>query len=107
MIELAEEIKGRAEVKGFRFIQVKKNDAAYIYRAILDNREHYEVFERRINRQFDMESYPRSASFGLWAWTYPTLDQAERKMEEITQNVLNRLKMAKERILPQNHQSGT
>lgn len=83
MKELETEFKGRGQVKGFTFTQIKKNDYGYIYKVNTGNNNHYEVFKRKINTKFNCISYPSDKSFGLWAWTYKDLDNAIYKLEEL------------------------
>ena len=79
MKELRTEFEGKGEVRGYHFRQVVKDDNYYIYE-VTDNdapdRKHYELFQRKVNKQYNVESYPGSPSFGLWAWTYPDLASA-------------------------------
>lgn len=76
--ELEKVFIGRGEVKGFYFEQVAKSDKAYLYRVTCTEgaRPYYEIFERRINTQFDNISYPKSKAFGRWAWTTYDEDKA-------------------------------
>jgi hypothetical protein len=76
MKQLQENFIGRGEVKGFIFTQIKKSDKAYIYEVNCDGFVHYEVFKHKENNQFNCVSYPKSLSFGLWAWTKSTLEKA-------------------------------
>lgn len=64
--ELEEVIKGRGEMKGFIFTQLKKSDFAYLYDVLEEESGHktYEVFRRRENVQFGCVSYPSSKGFG-------------------------------------------
>lgn len=86
MKQLEKTIKGRGEVRGYTFERVYETDKMYIY-AQIDDETHkihaYEVFERRVNVLFDTESYPQSKSFGSWAWSFPTFDEAMVKLKEI------------------------
>lgn len=85
MKELEKVFIGRGEVKGFYFEQVAKSDKAYIYRVtcVEGARPYYEIFERRINTQFDNISYPKSKAFGRWAWTTYDEDKAWRIFENL------------------------
>lgn len=85
MKELDKVFIGRGEVKGFYFEQVAKSDKAYIYRVqcARGTRPYYEIFERRINTQFDNVSYPKSKAFGRWAWTTYDEDKAWRIFESL------------------------
>lgn len=86
MKELDQIIKGRGETKGFIFTQIKKSENAYIYEVENKGFIWYEVFKRKINKQFNCVSYPKSKSFGLWAWTYIKKEYAEYKFQ--TLNIL-------------------
>ena len=77
--ELPLEFVGEGEVRGFLFSQVCRTDRGYIYRVQEEDKVWYEVFERKIN-QFNGISYPRSKSFGVWAWWYGSLDRAKEKL---------------------------
>lgn len=70
--ELPLEFKGSGEVRGFTFKQVAKSDLGYVYQV---NGDYYEVFKRKIN-QYGGVSYPKSKSFGKWAWYVKSLDKA-------------------------------
>lgn len=93
MKELREEFIGIGEVRGFVFKQLKFNGLAYMYevRNNESNKTHYEVFERVENEGFDCVSYPKSKSFGVWAWCIHDYEKANKKFEEITKKVQNRL----------------
>jgi hypothetical protein len=41
------------------------------------------VFKKRLNRRFGTVSYPTHKAFGIWAWTYQSMDKEEQKLEEI------------------------
>lgn len=72
MRKLPKEFYGKGEVDGWKFRQVDASDCAYVYEAInleTDMVTHYEVFEHRYNERFDCISYPKSNSFGVWAFT--------------------------------------
>lgn len=87
---LEEKFTGRGEVKGFRFTRLKQNQQAFLYKVENSTTVWYEVFERKVNKQFDCESYPRSKSFGLWAWTTSSLERALDLFTETTNRVLDR-----------------
>ena len=86
MRELQEEFIGKGEVKGFKFTQIKKTEYAYLYQVedYSTNRMRYEVFKRRINKRYECVSYPKSKSFGLWAWSIFNYQKALQKFEEIS-----------------------
>jgi hypothetical protein len=53
--ELETEFEGRGEVKGFHFKQLHKSDAGYLYKVnTSDLHYHYEVFQRKVNRQYKL-----------------------------------------------------
>jgi hypothetical protein len=88
MKELMQSFEGKGEVSGFRFRQIANTSAGYIYEARHQEvkKPHYEVFKRRVNHRFGLISYPRAKAFGLWAWTYPTLELAQKKLKDISQS---------------------
>jgi hypothetical protein len=94
--ELPELFIGTGEVKGFKFSQVKKHESVYIYQVDVEGKFHFEVFERKLsqkcidfkNRVYSetesKEIYPKAKNFGIWAWTYPTYQQALGKFREMS-----------------------
>ncbi len=88
MKELQDRFIGKGEVKGFEFTQLKKNQYAYIYSVInfygSSISKRYEVFERKENQRYNCISYPKSKSFGKWAWSVMSLDRAIDIFNEIT-----------------------
>lgn len=86
---LQEEFVGRGEVRGFLFYQRAKSKYAYIYevKCVDGGISHYEVFERRVNKLFQQESYPGSKSFGFWAWTFHDFNRAYDKFEELNETL--------------------
>jgi len=84
MKELEKNFMGRGETKGFAFTQLKASNFAYIY-MVSDTFGYvwYECFRRKENTQFSTVSYPKQKSFGIWAWTETTLQEAEEKFDEI------------------------
>ena len=85
MKELKNEFVGIGEVKGFIFKQLHANGYVYLYEVTNPNdvKPHYEVFERVENIVFNCVSYPKSKSFGIWAWCISDYDKAVKKYEEI------------------------
>ncbi len=69
MKELQEKFIGKGQVKGFIFTQVKKSEKAYAYHVDTGSTQHYEVFKRKENKQFNCISYQGMNSFGIWAFT--------------------------------------
>ena len=85
MKELADNFVGRGEVAGFVFCQLARSKRGYLYEVHPSNVKmpHYEVFRRRVNHRFRQVSYPRSTSFGAWAWTFPEIEAARKKLAEL------------------------
>jgi hypothetical protein len=83
--ELKKEFLGIGEVKGYQFSQIYKTSQAFIYEVSYGEGKHYEVFKKRINSRFGCVSYPTSKGFGIWAWTYSTLDKAIEKFNQLEQ----------------------
>lgn len=87
MKELEKVFIGKGEVKGFIFTQIKRSNLAYIYEVSLsESAKWYEVFARKEYAKFDMVSYPKSNSFGEWAWTCGTIEKAEEIFHNIETN---------------------
>jgi len=75
---------GSGEVKGYDFTLICKTKWGFCYEVRLDGIiTHYEVFRRKINKRFGSESYPTAKSFGYWAWTYKTKEQAILKLNSL------------------------
>lgn len=74
---------GQGEVRGVEFEQIDANNYAYIYKR---SDGVFEVFKKVINTQFQTVSYPKSKSFGKWAWCCRTLQDAMKKFDEITES---------------------
>ena len=83
MKELKINFIGKGQVRGFEFTQVKKTEFGYIYKVDTKDRVHYEVFHRKENSRYNCISYPSSKAFGVWAWTFDTLDKAIIELNEI------------------------
>ena len=88
------EFIGTGEVSGFKFKQVYSDELAYIYK-VSDGHITFEVFKRKTapicldfgkriysETQFK-EIYPKSNSFGFWAWSCKTLDSAMSYVKKI------------------------
>jgi hypothetical protein len=74
---------GFGEVKGYKFTQISKTDKAFIYEVSSGGSKHYEVFKRIVNKRFVCESYPTSNAFGIWAWTYMSLEATTNKFYKL------------------------
>lgn len=84
--ELQKDFIGTVEVKGFKFHQTLASEKGYIYEVESSPmmKHHFEVFKRKISygvkwndEKSKLESdkdklvvsYPKSGSFGIWAWS--------------------------------------
>lgn len=83
MRQLKENFFGRGEVKGFEFTQLKKTEYGYIYAVNTGEKVHFEVFKHKENKQFNCISYPKTKSFGVWAWTCGTYKRACEVLNEL------------------------
>jgi len=82
--ELAIEFIGRGEVRGFFFTQLIKSNKGYLYQVKTPYLGiHYEVFQKIINKRFNIISYPRSASFGIYAWCILNYEDAIQKFNQL------------------------
>ena len=83
MKELEKEFIGKGEVKGFKFTLLNANSKAFIYE--VDNCDfiYYEVFLRKIHSRYGHVMYPKSKSFGVWAWSFDNLDRATAKFKQL------------------------
>lgn len=81
VVKLPDQILGEESTKGIFYQKTEENQFGYIYEAKdLDcpKVKYFEVFQKmNINNK---EIYPRDESFGFWAWTYPTLEQAKKRL---------------------------
>lgn len=77
------EFIGKGEVRGFSFKQLASSEKGFVYEvSVSPGIFHYEVFLKKIN-QFGSMSYPKSKSFGRWAWSFCNIDRARAKFEEL------------------------
>ncbi len=75
---LDKEFKGSGEVRGYHFERVKQTGLVAMYKvSYKKNVAHYEVFKRRINNQFSVETYPSAKQFGKIAFTTFSLKSAK------------------------------
>ena len=91
--QLKKQFTGVGEVKGFEFTQINYTELGYIYEVDTGNSKHYEVFKRlkspvcidfdkRVYSDTDFkESYPKSNSFGDWAWCCSKLVKAQKRLD--------------------------
>jgi len=102
--ELRESFDGRAESRGFKFLQMDKTDTGYIYRVNSGTKPHYEIFERRTAKKIESfnpttlseterrEIYPNRNVFGKSAWTTGNYERAQDILAEIESTVEARIK---------------
>jgi len=98
MKELELGFEGCGEMIGTNFKQIKKSEKAFLYE-LTDNEtgtKHFEVFERKIQLagestirgkkviHIEKELYPKSNSFGTWAWCLTSFETATAKFNEIS-----------------------
>lgn len=85
--ELEASFFGKGESKGDYFQLLRQSKKAYLYkRSSPEGNIYFEVFKKKINQQYNCVSYPKSKSFGIWAWCF-TRDQfteALQKFYELT-----------------------
>ena len=81
--ELPVEFVGTGEVRRFQFRQVSRTMFGYIYEVRVPGKSgcHYEVFRRMENARFGCVSYPKSKSFGAWAWCCDSLAKARERLK--------------------------
>ena len=76
MKQLRTDFTGIGEVRGFEFTQLKRTEKGYIYSVDKGESIHFEVFKHRENTHFKNVSYPKTRSFGVWAWTVGSFERA-------------------------------
>lgn len=91
-VKLEDRISGTGEVRGFLFTKEFENDKGYVYKVDTGDSTHFEAFykkespicidfEKRIFSETEMkEVYPKSNSFGVWAWSVPSLERGIEKI---------------------------
>ncbi|MBU0476141.1 MAG: hypothetical protein KKF62_18495 [Bacteroidetes bacterium] len=94
--ELNQEFDGIGEVRGYLFKQILKKPKAYLYEVTNQetDQKHYEIFKRTISKLYDFGAkerieekavvYPKSKSFGIWAWTSKDFIKAVDIYESLT-----------------------
>lgn len=83
MREPEKEFIGKGEAKGFKFKLLNANPRTFLYEVDIGHSKHYEVFLRKIHSQYGHIMYPRSKSFGVWAWSFYNLDRATAKFNQL------------------------
>lgn len=89
MKKLEKEFTGVGEVKGFGFKQITSNGYAFIYevKQPMVDESYYEVFERRVNTQYNCESYPSRKAFGIWAFCCISYERAQEIYKKLSKRV--------------------
>jgi len=90
---LERDFMGSGEVDGYHFLRVKQTGLVAMYEVRHDCVLHYEVFRRRINNQFSVETYPSAKQFGKTAFTTFSKEYAEelfKKLQEEEEVRINR-----------------
>jgi hypothetical protein len=89
-IKLPYLITSQRGMKGFTFTKVYEDTQFYIYKSFNGN-TNYELFKKKVrHNRFNntyYEPYPSNESFGVWAWTYPTIEMALNKKDKINSNI--------------------
>jgi hypothetical protein len=93
---LKKQFIGGGEVKEFKFTQIHFSTLAYLYEIDLGNGNiHFEVFkaknapvcinfEKRLYSDENFKDiYPKSKSFGVWAWCFKNKEKALNKFKEL------------------------
>ena len=80
--DLPVEFVGVGEVRDFKFRQIENTAFGYIYEVVMPESglRHWEVFRRMENVRFGCVSYPKSKSFGAWAWCCDSLAKARERL---------------------------
>lgn len=87
-------LKENLRKNGFDYKLVKKGEKAYIYEQWDDEEKFtvaYEVFKIKIEKEKlvfgdlmpEREIFPGNEDFGTWAWTYPSLEKAEERFQQV------------------------
>lgn len=85
MKALKKQFIGTGEVKDFKFTQIRCTNRAFLYEVNTGNTIYFEVFKKVINKRYACVSYPKAKYFGFWAWTYPTLEEATERFNQLNQ----------------------
>jgi hypothetical protein len=97
MSEIIEDIKVKKlplklRKNGFIYTQVCRGVRSFVYeQTITPKIKYYEVFELRIQHEWEMNGYfypakerfPGNEDFGIWAWTCRTLERAMKRFNEL------------------------
>ena len=99
MIEIIEDIKvEKVPIKlrknGLTYTRICRGGRSFVYeQTITSIIKYYEVFELRIQPEWEINGYfypakerfPSNEDFGLWVWTYRTLDRAMEWFNQLEQ----------------------
>ena len=83
MKNLNKVIIGKGEVKGFIFTQHNQSNKAYLYQVDTGHSIHYEVFKKTYRVNSKHHCFPTSKAFGVWAWTFTSIEEATEKFNEL------------------------
>ena len=76
----------------FVYTNVCRGKRSFVFEQhVPPNLRYYEVFRRRVNKEFEIggniipesEAFPSDNSFGVWAWSFRSLDKAMEKYKEL------------------------
>ena len=77
---------------GYTYRCILRGLKAFVYSQNLDGQIiGYETLRRKVNKAFEVagckieegEAFPSNESFGKWAWSYKTYEDASKKYQEI------------------------
>ncbi len=74
---------GKGEIKGFTFTQYNQSNKAYLYKVNTGHTIYYEVFKKTCRVNSIRHCFPTPKAFGVWAWTYTTIEEAIEKFNEL------------------------
>jgi hypothetical protein len=97
---LNNQFEGRGSQKGWSFTLVTRNDKYAIYEKRSESNVYYEVImvkfqkarvakypDGRVVEYPDMELYPGDEDFGVYGWSYGSLDEASKNFTLLVYNV--------------------
>ena len=87
------QLQAQIKKNGYDYYQLKRGLKAFIYSQRIGNGPvvAFEVFRLKEHKPYTIsgvdieggEAFPSDEAFGKWAWTYPRIDQALAKFEEL------------------------
>ena len=99
MKQLKEQFTGIGQVKGFNFTQLERSPFAYLYEVNTGDNVFHEVFYHKENKRYNCVSYPTDKAFGVWAWTYKSLEKAKSKFDYIEKKCIDNIKNEFDKII--------